>query len=101
MHFVGYREWLVGGLCHRMGEPENRQDLFVEQLRRTNAQDSGDEPKVEDRNVPFAPFDRADKRAVEPAFVAEFGLGQHFPLAKVAEAEAEVLQEFFIVKVHA
>src|SRR4051812_37594250 len=63
---------------------------FCEQIGQRHAQDLGDEPQVEDRDVPLTTLDRADERPEELALLGQLTLGQFARQPPLAKAVAEI-----------
>jgi hypothetical protein len=72
----------------------------AEQLGQRNTQYASHRPKVEDREVALATLDRADKCPVQGATVPELLLRQSVRQPPLADAFAQVAEEFSVVQVH-
>src|SRR5262245_51977295 len=56
--------------------------------------------EVEDGNIPFASFDRADERAMQLAAIGKIGLRPTACQSHVANAPAHLAEVFPVVKIH-
>ena len=71
-----------------------------QQLGHGNAQDPGDQPQVQDGEIPLAALNRADEGPVEIATLGQVGLGPLAGLTMAPNAMSQATKEFLVVEVH-